>query len=195
MTEYWVVAASYAMGLFPSAYFAGRLVKGVDIRKIGDRNAGAANVYRNVSHVAGIAVLATDIGKGALAILLASAVASQSIVFLCGLAVVAGHNWPIFLRFKGGRGLATTIGVLLALLPIPMAILSAAGILSLWKTGNLVVTGVIMFAPLPLLAWLLGGSGGLILYSVVLLCFAGIMHLVTTKHLSSAQKKEALRWR
>lgn len=195
MTNYWVVFVSYVIGLLPSAYMAGRLVKGVDIRKVGDRNAGAANVYRNISHVAGMAVLAADIGKGALAVLLARAVASQPIVFLCGLAVVAGHNWPILLSFKGGRGLATTIGVLLALLPVPMTILSVAGILSLWKKGNLVITGSIMFAPLPLLAWLLGASGGLILYSVALPCFAGIMHLVTTKHLSQGQKKEALRWR
>jgi glycerol-3-phosphate acyltransferase PlsY len=194
MTNYWVVFVSYIIGLFPSAYIAGRFQKGIDIRRIGDRNAGAANVYRNISHLGGIAVLAVDAGKGALAVLLAQAVASQPIVFLCGVAVVAGHNWPIFLRFKGGRGLATTIGVLLALLPVPMAILSAAGIISLWKTHNLVITGAIMFAPLPLVAWLFGTSGSLILYSVALLCFAGIMHLVTTRHLSQEQKKEAVRW-
>ena len=123
MTDYWVLLVSYIIGLFPSAYIAGRLVKGVDIRKVGDRNAGAANVYRNINHVAGMAVLAGDIGKGALAVLLAQAVASQPIVLLCGVAVVAGHNWPIFLRFKGGRGLATTIGVLLVLLAVPMTIL------------------------------------------------------------------------
>lgn len=195
MTDYWVVFVSYAIGLFPSAYFAGRLVKGVDIRTVGDRNAGSANVYRNINHMAGVAVLATDIGKGALVILLAQAVASESIVFLCGLAVVAGHNWPVFLRFKGGRGLATTIGILLVLLPVPMTILSVASIISLWKKGSLVITGAIMFAPLPLLAWLFGASGGLILYGMALLCFAGITHLVTTRHLSQEQKKEALRWR
>ena len=192
MTDYWVVFVSYIIGLLPSAYIAGRLVKGVDVRKVGDRNAGAANVYRNISHTAGMAVLAADIGKGAVAVLVAQAVASQSIVFLCGMAVVAGHNWPVFLRFKGGRGLATTIGVLLALLPIAMSILLAACAFPLWKTRNLALTGAILFAPLPLLAWQLGASGGLILYSVALPCLAGVMHLVTTKHLSEEQKKEAL---
>jgi glycerol-3-phosphate acyltransferase PlsY len=187
-----VVIASYIIGLFPSAYITGRLLKGVDIRRIGDRNAGAANVYRNISHIAGITVLVTDIGKGAIAILIAQAIVSQPIVFLCGVAVVAGHNWPIFLKFKGGRGLATTIGVLLALLPAPMTILLAAGVVSLWKTGNLLITGSAMFAPLPLLAWLSGASGELILYSIALPCLAGIMHLVTTRHLTKEQKKEAL---
>ncbi len=142
-----------------------------------------------------MAVLTADIGKGALAILLAQAFASQPIVLLCGVAVVAGHNWPIFLRFKGGRGLATTIGVLLVLLAVPMTILSAAGILSLWKKRNLIITGSIMFAPLPLLAWLLGASTALIGYSVALPCLAGIMHLATTRHLSQEQKREALHWR
>ncbi len=194
MADYWVLLVSYIIGLFPSAYIAGHLVKGGDIRKVGDRNAGAANVYRNISHVAGIAVLAADIGKGALAILLAQAVASQPIVLLSGVAVVAGHNWPIFLRFKGGRGLATTIGVLLVLLTVPMAILSTAGIISLWKKRNMLITGSIMFAPLPLLAWLFGASNTLIAYSVALPCLAGIMHLVTTRHLSQEQKEEALHW-
>ena len=194
MRDYWVVFVSYIIGAFPSAYIAGRLLKGIDIRKVGDRNAGAGNVSRNVGHVAGIGVLAADIGKGALAILLAQAVASQLIVFFCGFAVVAGHNWPIFLRFKGGRGLATTIGVLLVLLTVPMAIVSAAGIIALWRKRNLVITGLVMFAPLPLLAWLFGASSKLILYGVALLCLAGIMHLVTTRHLSEEQKGEALHW-
>ena len=192
MTDVLIVIASYIIGLFPSAYVAGRLLKGVDIRKLGDRNAGAANVYRNISHRAGMAVLAADIGKGAIAVLVAQAVASQPIVFLCGVAVVAGHNWPIFLKFKGGRGLAATIGVLLALLPIAMTILLAACALPFLKTRNLVITGSILFAPLPLLAWQLGASGGLILYSVALPCLAGLMHFVTTRHLTKEQKREAL---
>ena len=192
MTDLLIVIASYIVGLFPSAYIAGRLLRSVDIRKVGDRNAGAANVYRNISHRAGMTVLAADIGKGAIAVLVAQAVASHLIVFLCGVAVVAGHNWPVFLRFKGGRGLAATIGVLLALLPIAMTILLAACALPFLKTRNLVITGSILFAPLPVLAWQLGASGGLILYSVALPCLAGLMHLVTTRHLSEEQKREAL---
>lgn len=194
MTDCWVVFVSYVIGLLPSAYIAGRFLKGVDIRELGDGNAGAANVYRNISHTAGVAVLAADIGKGALAILLAQVVASQPVVLLSGVAVVAGHNWPIFLKFKGGRGLATTIGVMLALITVPMAILSVGGLIALWKKRDLLTTGSIMFAPLPLLAWLFGASSVLIAYGVVLPCFAGVMHLVTTKHLSQEQKREALRW-
>lgn len=186
------VIVSYIIGLFPSAYVAGHLLKGIDIRKVGDRNAGAANVYRSISHVAGMAVLAADIGKGAIAILVAQAVASQPTVFLCGVAVVAGHNWPIFMRLKGGRGLAPTIGVLLALLPIPMTILLAACVVPFLRTRNLVVAGAILFAPLPLLAWRVGASYGLMIYSVALPCLAGVMHLVTTRNLPEDEKREAI---
>lgn len=187
-----VVILSYAIGLFPSAYIAGRVLKGIDIKKVGDRNAGAANVYRNVSHAAGIAVLATDIGKGAIAVLIAQAIVSQPVVLLCGLAVVAGHNWPIFLKFKGGRGLATTIGVLLALLPVAMTILLAACAVPFLKKRSLLLMGGILFAPLPLLAWRLGAPLELILYGVALPCLAGIMHLVTTRNLTKEQKREAM---
>ncbi|MDO8473513.1 MAG: glycerol-3-phosphate acyltransferase [Dehalococcoidia bacterium] len=187
-----VVILSYVIGLFPSAYIAGRLCTGIDINTVGDGNAGAANVYRNIGHVAGMAVLGTDIGKGAIAVLIDQAIVSQPVVFLCGLAVVAGHNWPIFRKFKGGRGLATTIGVVLALLPVAMAILMAAAAVPFLKKQSLILTGSILFAPLPLLAWLLGAPLQLGLYGVALACLAGIMHLVTTRNLTEAQKREAM---
>ena len=192
MTGLVAILVSYVIGLLPSAYIAGHLVKGVDIRTVGDRNPGAANVYRNVSHLAGILVLVADVGKGTLAILIAQTITSQPTVSLCGLAVVAGHDWPIFFGFKGGRGLATTIGVLLAMLPIPMAITLAACAIPFLKTRNLVVTGVILFAPLPVLAWRTGSSLGLVVYSVALPCLAGILHLITTRNLPEQQKREAL---
>ena len=192
MTVLSAVIISYVIGMLPSAYIAGHLLRGIDIRRIGDKNAGAANVYRNISHIAGISVLAADIGKGVAAILIAQSLVSQPIIFLCGLAVVAGHNWPMFLGFKGGRGLATTIGVLLAMLPLPMSILLATCTIPLLKTRNLVLTGIILFVPLPLMAWQLGASGGLIIYSVALPCLAGLVHLVTTRHLPDGEKEEAL---
>lgn len=95
-------------------------------------------------------------------------------------------------KVQGGRGLATTIGVLLALLPVPMTIVLAACIVPFLKTGNLVITGSILFAPLPLLAWLIGASGELIIYSVALPCLAGVMHFITTRNLSEDGRREAL---
>lgn len=191
MTDFWLVFISYIVGSCPFAYFAGYILKGVDIRKVGDRNAGASNVYRHISHRAGIAVLLTDIAKGAIVILAAQAITSPTTVLLCGIAVVAGHDWPVFLKFKGGRGLATSLGVLIALLPKEMIILLVVAALPFWKTRDLVVMGAIVFAPLPVLAWRLGAPGILILYSVGLPCFAGFIHLLTTRHLPDKAKSEA----
>ena len=182
-----VMVGSYLFGSTPFAYIVARMRKGVDIKKVGDGNAGASNVGREIGSGA-------DAFKGAAAILLAGAFTSQPIVLLCGATAVAGHNWPVFRRFKGGRGLATTIGVLLALLTVPMAIVTGAGILSLLIRRNLLITGLIMFIPLFPLAWFFGASTILLPYAAVLLCFAGIMHMVTTRRLSQEQKKEALRW-
>jgi acyl phosphate:glycerol-3-phosphate acyltransferase len=195
MTSFLVLLASYIIGMFPSAYIAARGLKKVKIWQVGDKNPGSANVSRNIHPLAGVAVLVADAAKGAAAIFLARAFSPQSIVLLAGVAVVAGHNWPVLFRFRGGRGLATSIGVLLVLMPWPMAILSLAGVLTLWWKGNLLITGATMFAPLPLVGWLFSVSFGLIVYGLALVCFSGIMHVLTTRRLSGEQRQEALRWR
>ena len=189
-----LVVVSYLIGTLPFAYMAGRFLKGIDIRDIGDGNVGASNISRHVSATAGLMVLIADISKGVLVILLAQAFATPPIALWCGLAAVAGHNWPPFLRFKGGRGMSIIIGILLALVTIPMVIVSIAGLLSLLKKRSLVLTGLIMWIPLPLLEWLFRVPGLLIVYSLALPCLSGIVHLVTTRHLSPEQKKEALCW-
>jgi acyl phosphate:glycerol-3-phosphate acyltransferase len=189
-----LIVASYLIGTLPFAYMAGRFYKGIDVREIGDRNAGASNISRHVGSTAGMIVLGSDISKGVLVILLAQAFATQSTALWCGLAAVAGHNWPVFLKFRGGRGMAITIGIMLALVTIPMAIVSIAGLLSLLKKRSLIFTGIIMWVMLPLLEWLFRVPGMLIAYSLALPCLSGIVHLVTTRHLSSDQKKEALCW-
>jgi glycerol-3-phosphate acyltransferase PlsY len=195
MTAVILILFSYLLGSVPCAYIAGHRVKDVDVRTIGDRNAGAANVYRNIGHAAGIAVAAADVAKGAIPILVAQTLASQPVALLCGGAAVAGHNWPPFSNFKGGRGMATTIGVLFPLLPKEMSILLAACAVPFLKTRNLVVTGSILFAPLPLLAWALGASNALILYAVALPCLVGLTNILTTRHLSDEARREAMHMR
>ncbi|MFH1775361.1 MAG: glycerol-3-phosphate acyltransferase [Chloroflexota bacterium] len=185
-----LILGSYLLGSIPAAYIAGRLLKKIDIRKMGDGNVGAANAYREIGPGAGITVLLADIAKGAIAILLTQALAAQPIVFLAGLAAVLGHNWPIYLGFKGGRGEATAIGVLGALLPQPTLILVGVCLFPLWKTRNTMLAGAIIFAPLWAVAWLTGASGALISYSIGLPCVVGITHLLKTRHLPKAVRKE-----
>ena len=191
MTEAILVLFAYLLGSVPCAYIAGRLVKGVDIRTIGDRNAGAANVYRNIGHRAGIAVMVADIGKGAMAVLVAQGFASQPVVLLCGAAAVAGHNWPLFCKFRGGRGQATTLGVLLTLMPMAMGILLAICAVPFLVTRNTMLAGAILFSPLWLLALLMGASGALVVYTIGLPCLVGLTHFLTTRHLPDQARREA----
>jgi glycerol-3-phosphate acyltransferase PlsY len=186
-----LVLLAYLLGSIPSAYIAGRLSRGVDIRTLGDGNAGAANAYRELGPGAGVAVLIADVSKGAVAVLVAQAFASQPVVLLAGVAVVAGHNWPVYIGFRGGRGQATTIGVLCALLPQAMFILLVLCAVPFIVTRNTRMAGVILFAPLWLVALLLGAPGVLVAYSVGLPCLVGLTHLLTTRRLPADVRRRA----
>ncbi|MCH7843345.1 MAG: glycerol-3-phosphate acyltransferase, partial [Chloroflexi bacterium] len=109
----------YAIGSVPTAYLFTRYMLGRDIRQMGDFNSGAANVFRNVGAKAGVAVGAIDIIKGGLVIVLAKVLVDDTgMEMMAGAAALAGHNFPVHLRFRGGRGAATAVGVLIASLPV-----------------------------------------------------------------------------
>ena len=186
------IVIAYLLGSIPSAYIIGRL-SGLDIRKVGDRNVGTFNVFRHAGLVAGIVTLIADVGKGALAIVIAKVLSGHElVVFIAGVAAVIGHNWPVFLRFRGGRGLAVVIGVLLALLPREMVIAAALGIAVLFVTRNSVWFGVALFVPFMLLCWLFRERVSLLIYSAALPCLAGLTHWLTTRHLSPEAQNEAV---
>jgi glycerol-3-phosphate acyltransferase PlsY len=186
------IVVAYLLGSIPFAYIIGRL-RGLDIRKVGDRNVGTFNVFRHVGLVGGIVTLVADVGKGALAIVVAKLLSvHELVVFGAGVAAVIGHNWPVFLRFRGGRGLAVVIGVLLALLPREMLIAAAISIVVLFVTRNSVWFGVALFIPLVLLCWLFRERISLLIYSAALPCLAGLAHLLTTRHLSPEEQREAV---
>jgi glycerol-3-phosphate acyltransferase PlsY len=187
---YWlIIALGYLLGSVPTAYIAGRILKGVDIRQIGDGNMGAANAYRQLGPRVGFMVGIVDAAKGALAVLIALALdAPQAVVLLSGAAAVFGHNWPLFLGFRGGRGESTTIGVLLAVLTIPMLIVAAPAILAHFIFRDTTKAAAFIFVPLPFVCWLLGLSGVLIAYSIALPCLVGFTHFLRTRWLAAAQR-------
>ncbi|MEW6101615.1 MAG: glycerol-3-phosphate 1-O-acyltransferase PlsY [Candidatus Omnitrophota bacterium] len=122
----WIIAGiiiSYLIGSIPTAYIFGRLLKGIDIRKFGSGNVGATNALRVLGKKAGAIVLILDLLKGFVAVFLAGnwviaralSLNEEIIRVLFGVASIAGHNWTIFLNFKGGKGVAATFGVILGL--------------------------------------------------------------------------------
>jgi glycerol-3-phosphate acyltransferase PlsY len=122
------VVLSYLLGAIPWGYLIGRL-KGVDIRTVGSGNIGATNVFRSIGKGWGILTFAMDFLKGFASVFLFShlvrspAGAPSAVApMLCAAAAIAGHNWPVYLRFRGGKGIATSAGALLGLAPLSLAI-------------------------------------------------------------------------
>ncbi len=182
----WIVVLGYLLGAIPTGYLAGRFLKGVDIRRIGDENMGAANAYRELGPAIGIGVGIIDAAKGVLAILIAQAVGvSQLGVLTTGVATIVGHNWPVFIGFRGGRGESTTIGILLVLVTRPMLILAIPTIAALIITKNTIIASAVLFIALPVVGWLTHVSGILIAYGILLPCIVGITHYFRVRHRES----------
>jgi glycerol-3-phosphate acyltransferase PlsY len=177
-----IVLLSYLIGAVPTAYIAGRLTAGIDIRQIGDDNMGAANTYRELGTKIGLTVFFLDAAKGALVIIIAKlAHFSQEVVLLCGVAAVAGHNWPVYLGFRGGRGESTTIGILFVLVSLPMLIMTVPALLILILKKNVILASAVLFIPLSLLGWWLHLPSMLIAYSIALPCLVGFTHFLRVR--------------
>jgi acyl phosphate:glycerol-3-phosphate acyltransferase len=184
MVDVILVVAGYFIGSIPFAFIAGKIVKGIDIRNAGDGNVGAANAYRQIGPWAGIMVMVADVGKGTAAIFLARAFSPHIMtIYLTGFAAVAGHAWPVFLGFKGGRGEATASGVLVVLLPQAMLTLFGIALIPFFFTRNTMLLGAILFLPLWLAALLMGESIYMVIYSAALPALVGLNHFLTTRHL------------
>jgi glycerol-3-phosphate acyltransferase PlsY len=126
VNEALAVAVAYLLGSIPFAFLAGR-ARGIDLRTVGSGNLGAANVFRTLGRGWGIGVMAADIGKGLLAVLIARAITDDPWPAIAAGAAMAGHVFPVWLRFKGGKGVAVGGGGVIGLMP-----LAAAVLLGLW---------------------------------------------------------------
>lgn len=150
-----ILAAAYLLGSIPWSYLIVRLTQGVDVRTVGSGNVGATNAMRAGGKKVGIAALVLDTGKGIAAVLVARALGAPPVlVGGAAMAVVLGHVFPVFLGFRGGKGVATAAGVLGALEPRVMAAgLAVFVLLVVWKRfvslGSVVVAGLF-----PVLAWI-----------------------------------------
>ena len=124
-----LIPLCYLMGSVPSGLLITKLVRRIDVRQYGSGNTGMTNVMRTVGVWPAMVVLVLDVGKGILAVILAKIInPSPSLEVAVALSVLIGHNWSIFLRFKGGKGSATGIGSLCALSPQAGLIMMAVGL-------------------------------------------------------------------
>jgi len=130
-----IIISCYLLGSIPFGYIVGKLFKKVDIRELGSGNIGATNAFRILGPSLASLVLLGDVGKGILSIYLVRFLNIDNLLILtiAGLAVICGHDWSLFLGFKGGKGIATTFGVVFALNPI-------ISVLALTVWGIVVIT-------------------------------------------------------
>ena len=176
-------AIGYLLGSTPSGYLAGRWLKGIDLRDCGSGSTGATNVLRNVGKAPALVVFLVDVGKGALAVLLAKHFGLGNwIQVLAGLAALAGHIWPVWLGWKGGKAVATGLGMFLGLAwPVGLACFGLfMAVISIFRIVSL--SSVVAAIGLPLLMLLAGQSTAYISVSLV----ASLM--VLWRHRSNIQR-------
>ena len=154
--------AAYVLGSIPAAYIAGRVVKGIDLRRHGSGNLGATNVYRVLGGKVAAAVLLFDAAKGALPVVLLPRLLAterpQLWAIAYGVAAIVGHVRPVFLLWKGGgKGVATAAGVFAALAPIPALVAVVAWALVLWASGFVSLASLGAAAVLPVAVGVLLG--------------------------------------
>jgi glycerol-3-phosphate acyltransferase PlsY len=169
------VVLGYLLGSIPSAYIATRVATGKDVRRLGGGNVGGLNVYREVGAIPAAVVGIVDLGKGAAAVAIAQWLldVSQPFVLAAVVAAVVGHNWMVFLKFSGGKGMGAAIGALFVLLPVygyPLGLAFFFGIVLIpfVITRNVALSMGVGLLSLPFIGWLGMKSTPFIIFSIVL---------------------------
>jgi glycerol-3-phosphate acyltransferase PlsY len=148
--------ASYLLGAFPTSYLVSRTFAGIDLRQHGSGNLGATNLYRVLGWKYAVPVALVDIAKGAIPVLVFAPRVSASELFAlaCGVAAILGHVFSVFVRLKGGKGVATAAGVMLGLTPFALGIAAAVWAGVLFLTGYVSVASIAAALVLPFAVYL-----------------------------------------
>jgi acyl phosphate:glycerol-3-phosphate acyltransferase len=176
----WPIAFGYLLGSVPFAFLLSRRWRGVDIRRIGSGNVGAANVLRTSGARAAITVVLLDIAKGAGSVLVASRLSGGDAAgAAAGLAAIVGHIYPVWLRFRGGKGVATACGVFSVLTPAAMAPVLALFIGTVWLTRFVSLGSILATLALGPIAWALDAPAS------VIVAAAGAAAVILLRHRSN----------
>lgn len=171
------IAISYLIGSISFSIVIAKVFKGIDIRNHGSGNAGATNTLRVLGLGPAILVLALDLLKGMACVFLARIISDVNwLPVACGLAAIIGHNWPIWFKFKGGKGIATAIGVLSVLVFIPALIAGIIAILSIVFTRYVSLGSLIFTLLTPIFILILQYDLANFIGTVIICIFAFVRH-------------------
>ncbi|MCK4502311.1 MAG: glycerol-3-phosphate acyltransferase [Desulfuromonadales bacterium] len=184
MTLILLMVAAYLIGAIPTGVILTRLVGGEDIRNAGSGNIGATNVYRVAGRKLGIITLVGDCLKGVIPVLLAQQLFSLSEmgIALIALSAFSGHCYPIYLGFKGGKGVATALGIILVISPLSILSVLLVFVLVLWKWRYISLASITAAATVPLLVQLYEGSVTLFVATLL------IAALIIWKHSANIER-------
>jgi len=189
------IIIGYLLGSFPSAYLAGRLRRGIDIREVGSKNMGAMNVFYEVGSMEAVLVTLADLGKGVGAILLVRWLSGNPLILpfdlltgIAGVAAIIGHIFPVFLKFHGGKGAATAIGILIFLMPWAVPFLFIVFAIALLITRNPTFSYSLLLIVFPFVAGFIyvdryGEPLALVFYSIGLGVFLGVQYIPRLKEM------------
>ena len=155
----WLLA-SYLLGAIPTSHLLSRFIAGIDLRQHGSGNLGATNLYRVLGWKYAVPVALFDMAKGAIPVLVFAPEVSGSQLFAlaCGMAAIVGHVFSVFVRFKGGKGVATAAGVMLGLTPLALGVAALVWAVLVLLTGYVSLGSIAAAAVLPLAVYLLEDS-------------------------------------
>jgi acyl phosphate:glycerol-3-phosphate acyltransferase len=190
-----LLVLAYLVGAFPSSVVLGRVFRGVDVRREGSGNAGATNAWRVFGWRIGLSVMAIDAAKGALAATaipripvgeLPVSLAAASI--FCGAAAIVGHVFPLYIGFRGGKGVATGAGMLAAVAPIPVAVALGVFALAVTTTGWVSLGSLLGAWSVPITVALLPPTRDGLSYPLLLGLTAGLALFITVTHRNNVRR-------
>jgi glycerol-3-phosphate acyltransferase PlsY len=149
------ILLGYGVGSLPLGYLVANRAKGLDLRRVGSGNVGAANVYRSAGLALALIVVLVDVAKGASSVFFAARLTTGAAdPIAAGVAAIIGHIYPVWLRFHGGKGVATACGVFWMLAPLATAVSATVFVVVVWLTRYVSLGSVVATLALPPLAWL-----------------------------------------
>ena len=194
------VVLGYLIGSFPTSFIMARALKGVDIRQVGSKNAGATNVLRSVGKLPALITLIVDIVKGIFVVTIVANFLYPYIENLdydfyrsfLGLAAVCGHIWPVWLHFKGGKGVATTLGVAIGLAPIVLLPSLVIWLVIFFTTHYVSLASILALIAFPVIAIAFSQPLYLVLISAVICSISIFKHRSNITRLLKGQENKTI---
>jgi acyl phosphate:glycerol-3-phosphate acyltransferase len=203
ITGFWFLVSTilaYIIGSFPTSFLMARLLKGVDIREVGSGNAGATNVLRSVGKLPALVTLIVDVLKG---VFVVTIIANYFYTYIdnldydfyrsfLGLAAVCGHIWPVWLKFRGGKGVATTLGVAIGLAPLVLLPSLVIWLVIFFTTNYVSLVSILALLAFPVIAIAFSQPFYLILVSAVICSISIFKHRENITRLLKGQENKTI---